>query len=321
MNLATIEVSIYDRLNLGPNPDQNIQRGIRRFVNDTLREVLTAKWASRLRRQLLTFSTTGVSPFVTLPASATHVYIVTDRTNNNLLEEISVEQLRYNDPGLKSSSAIPYAYAIYNFAAPVTQDPITSNVSLTLVSDSVSDGSGTSANVEGVTSDGQYYKGSVLLNGTTPVTITAPAAWLEITKFYLSVPAQGHVSLKDSGANVLAQISPGRSYARYTRLHLYPNCTAVLTLTADVELHIEDMSVGGDEPILPEDFHDALIFGGLEKEYLRRRQLDLAGTFTTLKRQRIAQLQSFLARQTGTPFNQSRPRRFSQLGPNFPSGS
>lgn len=321
MNLGLIETDIYDTLNLGRNPDSAVQRHIRRYINDVHREVLTKKnIGPRLRRQLLTFNTSGTSPFCVLPQSVVRVFILTDRTNNNILQEYTLQSLRYSDPGLQSSGAIPYAYVIMNLAAPVAKDP-TAATQLFAVSDSALDGTGLSVNVEGLTSDGQYLKASVGMNGVTPVALSTVLTWLNITKFYLSAPAQGHISLKDGLGNVLGVISPSRAYNRYSRIHLFPTSTAVLALTADVELHIEDMANPADEPILPEDFHDILVSGALAKEYNRRSKASDAGIQLSLTKKRIGELQVWMTRPTGTPYNDSRPRRFSTLGPNFPNGS
>jgi hypothetical protein len=321
MNLSEIEVTIYDRLNLGVNPDSVVQRYIRRFVNDTYREVLTKKnIGARLRRQLLTFTTSATSPFCVLPQAVSRIFIVTDRTNNNLLDEISLQDLRYTDPGLTSSSAVPYGYVIENMSAPVAADPAAATA-LKIISDNASDGSGVAVNVEGVTSDGQLFKASSGLNGLTQASIGSVATWLQITKFYLSSPAQGHVSLKDSSGNVLGVISPGRQFARYTRLHMVPTSTSALTLTVDCELRIEDMMTGSDESLIPEDFHDILIEGALAKEYRRRSKATDAGTCESLKKDRVKDLQVWLTRPTGVAQGNNRQKRFSQLGSNFPPGT
>lgn len=321
MNLGLIETDIYDTLNLGRNPDSAVQRHIRRYINDVHREVITKKnIGPRVRRQLIAFNTSGTSPFCVLPQSVVRIFILTDRTNNNILDEYTLQSLRYSDPGLKSSAAIPYAYVIMNLSAPVATDPVAAT-QLFVVSDSALDSSGLAVNVEGLTSDGQYYKASIALTGVTPVAVSPVSTWLNITKFYLSAPAQGHVSLKDGSGNVLGVISAGRTYNRYSRIHMFPTSTAVLSLTADVELHIEDMSSPSDEPIIPEDFHDILVSGALAKEYARRSKGSDSGTQASITRKRISELQVWMTRKTGTPFNQDRPRRFSQLGPNFPNGS
>src|SRR5262245_39692653 len=118
MNLSAIEIAIYDRLGLGTNPDSQIQRMIRRAINDTHKAVCGKPWCSVLRRQLLTATTVANDPFVVLPQAIARFDMVMDRTNNILLEPITLQQIRYNDPGLQSSGN-PYAYAPYMFSSPV----------------------------------------------------------------------------------------------------------------------------------------------------------------------------------------------------------
>lgn len=322
MNLGQIETAILDRLNLdATNPAPQVQRRIRRYVNDVQRELLSKKGiGSRIRNVVLTCSTAANSPFLTLPQAMVSLRILTDRTNNVILDEVTLEYLRYTDPGLKASSAVSYQYAIIGFAAPVAADP-TAVTQLSAVSDSSNDGVGTAVSVEGVTSNGQYRKANISMNGLTPVNLDAVATWQNLTKFYLSSPARGNVSLKDSLGNVLAVIAAGRQFARYSRIHLYPTSTAVNTLTVDGELHIEDMLNAADEPYIPEDFHDLFEVGALSKEYSHR---DKGQQYAQLKSEytvRTAELRTWLRRTTGVAWNQSRQRRFSQLGSNYPPGT
>jgi hypothetical protein len=315
MNLGQIETQVYDSLNIGQNPDSSVQRRIRRLVNETYREVLTKKNVGVvLRRQTLAFSTSATSPFCVLPQAVARIFFVVDRTNNNELDEYDLSYLRYIDPGLKSSSAVPYAYVIMNLAAPVAADPAAAT-QLFVISDNAADVA--SVSVEGVTSAGQLLKANVAMTGTSSIALNTTTTWLQITKFYLSAAAVGNVSLKDSGGNVLGIISAGHSYARYTRLHMYPTSTAVLALTADVELRIEDMVNTGDEPIIPEDFHDVLVDGAIARDLRRRGKMQDYGAVEGARRKRVAELQVWCNKKTGTAHPERLPRRFSQLGPWF----
>jgi hypothetical protein len=167
----------------------------------------------------------------------------------------------------------------------------------------------------------------VALNGTTAATFIV-TDWVTVTKFYLGLSAggvttaTGNVTLhQTSGAGTeLARITPGRAYARYARVHLFPTPTVAVTYHADVLLHIEDMTQKGDEPYLPEDFQWLLISGACLKEYQKREkpqqyQLELAAW-----KRGISDLKGFVQAGTGIATHRG-PRRFSQLGPYYPVGS
>lgn len=322
MNLGQIETSILDRLNLdATKPAPDVQRRIRRHVNTVQRELLSKKGiGSRIRNIVLSCTTVANSPFLVLPQAMVSLRILRNLTNNQILDESPLEIIRAMNPGNTITTTTPSNYAILGFSSPVAADPAAAT-QLSAVSTSASDGVGTAVSVEGVTSNGQYRKANISLNGLTPVNLDANATWQNLTKFYLSSPSAGDVSLKDSGGNVLAVIAAGRKFARYSKLLLGPTPSSVITLTADGELHIEDMINAADEPYIPEDFHDLFELGALMKEYSSR---DKGQQYSALKGEyvvRTAELRTWLRRPTGVSWRAQRAARFSQLGPWFPAGS
>lgn len=327
MDLAELQQTIYDNLNItGTVPSTDIARVLRR-LNQVQREVLSRKGIGpKLRRATLTCATVASSPYVVLPQSAVHLYTLMDRTNNTPLAYSSLDNIRYNDPGNVSSSN-PYSYDILNFNSQVARDPSAAG-QLTVVSDSASDDTTKTAFIEVTRTGGYFQATSVALNGVTPANL-GPTDSLYVLKFYLSLStggettATGNIILKDGAGNELARVPPTRRYARYTRLILFPVPSSAITLYADVDLHIESLSQASDEPYLPEDFHDILEHGVMRMEYNKKEKSAQYDRADRRFNMRIAELRSWLNRPTGTVLNANRGRRvsFSALGPNFPPGS
>ena len=276
MNLGDIELGLYDRLNFNATPDSAVTRRVRQSVNNIHREILGRRGFGQLRRKVLTATSVANSPFMVLPQAATAILIVADRLNNRNLKPATLQDIRYRDPGLLFTGSIPDSYAVIDYASCVAADPSTPS-SLWVTSDSASDASGSAVNIEGITSTGYYQRASVALNGLTPVNIAPTVTtWVTMTKFYMTAVASGNVTLlQGSGVGPeLSRIPPGRSYPRYTTLHLIGIPATSLTYYCDVELYIEDMTSVNDEPLLLEDYHWLLEAGVMSREYLKRGSMD-----------------------------------------------
>lgn len=326
MNLGEIELKLYDRLSFNPTPDSPVTRRMRGYINDAHREILGKKDYSRLRRKTLTCASIANSPMMALPQAATKIINIADRSNNRNLDAVSLQDIRYRDPGLNFQSAIPDSYCLFNTASCVFRDPSAAD-SLFVVSDSAVDGTGLSANIEGILADGTYRRAAVAMNGLTAVNIDLTCTtWLYVTKFYISGGAAGSVTLhQTSGVGTeLSRIVKGRSYPRYTIVHLSGTPSAVYTYYADVDLHIEDMVNVNDEPLLPEDFHWLLETGAMKREFKRRGKIQEFGTEQSEWKTGLGDLSDYLRARPGVSNagqrSGSRPRG-SQLGPMFSAGS
>lgn len=329
--LSAIEFTLYDRLGFDSAPDTKVTTRLRRFINETQREILGTRGVSRLRRRVLTFTCVANTPFAVFPQAAVNVLTVQDRVNDWVLDPVSLEDLRAEDPGLTAATTYPNRFVLLNYAAPVARDPDGSSA-LFVVSDSASDGNTKVIQVEGVNAAGYYQTASVAMNGITPASLgTLTATWVAVTKFYIApasgtslLTAAGNVTItQGSGGTELGRIPPGRAFARYTRIHLHPTPSQVNTYYADVELHIEDMSSLADEPYLPEDFHWMLTCGALKKEYQRKEKPISYGIEDARWKKGISDLKLFIRRNPGVALGLNRRyrMRFSQLGPNYPVGT
>lgn len=322
MTFGEMQAEYMDQLSYGDAPSPIALTRMRRNLNLAYRELLGKKGLGRLRRKVLTFASVASTPFATLPLAASKVIIICDRTNMIPLDEISLQDIRFNDPGNVSSSSAPYAYAIQNLAAPVNRDP-TAAAELFVKSTSAIDGAGLTAYITGVVTGGYQRTVSIPMNGVTAVSLASSiTTWESITKFYLSSPAKGDVTLTmTSGAGTeLAFIPYGKAMSRYSRIILFPPPSAAVTYYADVELAVEDLVNLHDEPIFQEDFHWIITCSAMMRELLKKEKAPQYAAEKARLKEGISELISFLRTPSGLSRRRTLPRRFSQLGANFPTG-
>ena len=328
MNLANLELDLYRRLGMTTTPPTEVTTRFRAYMNQTQREILSQKGLSSLRRMTLPFSSVATDPFAVLPQSAVRIISIVDRTNQIFLAPTMQSEIREQDPGLVSTSATPYNYAIVNLASAVARDPAAA-AELFTKSDNGGDGGTQKVFVEGIVTGGYPRLASVAMNGVTAVSLGAPiTTWIAVTKFYLATTtvgvqttAVGNVTLHSvSGAGTeLSRIPIGKAYPRYSRIQLFPTPSAALTYHADVEIHIEDMTQATDESYMPEDFSWLLTSGAILKEYQRLEKTAQYDREKATFRSGLLDLKLFVSRQQEP--GEMGPRRFSQLGPYFPVGS
>ena len=183
------------------------------------------------------------------------------------------------------------------------------------------------AYVEGLTADGVYRRGKVSLNGVTATQVDSTiTTWVKLTKFYLTAAPVGTVSLYGDLLETipLAVIPPQHLTARYSRIHLHPTPTGIVTYHADVEVHVEDMAIASDEPLLPEDFHWLVESGALMREYQKRQQVGLVQLEQARFQKGVSDMRAFVRQSTGALYNSRRKTRFTSLqesGVFFPEGS
>lgn len=315
--LAAYRSACYQRLGWGTSPAADITTRVDQFINDTVKEILSDKSVQKLRReQNLAFATVSDVGLTALPQAATAIHAIKDTTNRRALDEVSTDWIDARDPGRAFSSSTPIAYAIVGYSKPFTRQPSASG-QLTVRSSSASDTTQT-AYVEVMTATGYVRAMSVVLTGTSAANI-GPADSLKVLDFYISAVGVGEVYLSDAAANELGRIGIGRTRARYTIIELYQKPAGVFTLYADVDLAIQPLVNATDEPLIPEDFDEAVIHGVRKREYQKREKFDLAGACDRDFQKVMNKLRLHTATKTALDAH-SRPG-FSQLGPMYPSGS
>lgn len=323
MYLQDMMDELVDQFSMGPDPGQAVLRRFQRNLNTAYREILTKKGFASLRRKVLPFTSVSGSPFAVLPQAASRIVVIADRTNKLLLDECSLQEIRWDDPGLASTTSVPSIYVIENMAAPVARDP-SAAAELFVKSTSALDGTGVDVTVNGVITGGYERDTHAAMNGVTAVTIDASiTTWEQIKRFRLNELASGTVTLHEtSGAGTeLARIPIGRSSARYTRIMLHPVPSVAVTYYADVELFVDGLASPYDEPCFNEDWHWLLPCGAMMREYQKKEKHTEYANEKGRWDKGIAGLQAFVAKKSGVSSRTDRPRRFSQLGSNFPAGS
>lgn len=322
MNLGDLLDSTSERLKIGKSDSLGLQR-VTRYIDETYREIMSKKGiGKKLRQQTVAFYTVADSPIAALP-QATHRISndIVDRVNGRVYTPLSLSEIRQRDPRMAYSTSAPYGYTVLGMADAVSIDPAMST-EVYVVSDSAVDTGGTNAHIEGITSDGQSRRATVTLAGLSPISLDESIiTWTLITKFYITSRCQGSVTLHNGSNHVeLARIAPGHSFARYTRLLIYPTPTTILTLYADVELQLTPLISTYDEPLIDEDFQWLIVSGSLLKEYLRNSKMSEYDRELPRWNRGISDLRSHIQAPLGGGMTRQ-SREWSQLGPNFPAGT
>lgn len=324
MNLTTIQKRIYRRCGLSDTPATADVTRILDFINEWYRETLSAPGLDSLRETTLTLTTVAGQAQYGLPQAISRVHDpIFDVTNQRCIYEKSLEWLRMVDPGLTATSATVDYWIPFKGWGATAQQLATTGKPLYVVSDSASDGAGTTAHVETVRLGGiRAGDTSVAMNGVTRAQLGSKSDHIEVTKFWLTVAAVGTVSLYDasSSGNLIAQITPGRTNARYFMLQFYPTVSAALSLSIDCQRTIEDLTLPFEEPLLHEDYHWLLVYGPLSEE-MEKRDSDQAEKYEKRARKLISDLRHNLypqeiAVQRGP---EGQPERVSRLGGWFPA--
>lgn len=289
------------------------------LLNEVHREVLSVPGLQRLRDETLTFASVSGQSTYTLPWVA-KVNRIFEATNDRLLAPLTLAQYRAMNPDITATTGPASAWVWLGYG-PVSKQP--SDASSLFVKSTAAGDTTQTAFLEGEITGGYPRTASVTLTGTTAVTLaSAISTWVRVTKFYLSAACAGTITLhEDSGAGTeLAQIQIGGTSQRYYQIALYPQPTSVITYTADVTLGVTDLAQDGDVPRLPDDFHDVLVAGALVKEYEKTDDSRLTIAFQRY-RQRLGELQYWLAETASGETQLSQTGMGSRLGPWFSAGT
>lgn len=79
-------------------------------------------------------------------------------------------------------------------------------------------------------------------------------------------------------------------------LRLWPNPSAIRTISIDGIVRGTELSADGDIPVLPEDFHDLLVFGAMADEYDHFDKADFAARQEAKFEKRMSELRYYLAK-------------------------
>ena len=316
MILSSLRSACYQRLGWGASPASDVTTRVDQFINDAIKEVLGDPTMQKLRRiKDLSFSTVANQSLCALPQAATDIHAILDANNRHRLDEVSMDWIDARDPGRTFSSSTPLAYAIVGYQQSVVRQPSASGQ---LQVDSTAVGDTGTAYVEVITSQGYLRTASVTMTGTTAVNI-GPSDTVKVVNFYLQNVAVGEVFLTDGAGNELARIGIGKYRQKATVLEIYPKPSTAVSLVADVDISVTDLSNPTDETCIPEEHQEVIIEGVRMREYEKREKFDLAGACERKFNRKLGKLKLYVATKTALD-DQSRPG-FSQLGPYYPAGS
>lgn len=329
MTLNDLEQDLYRRLGFQTaTPDTATQTRLRAFLNDTQQEILSEPGMDSLLNDTVTFASVASTPEYSLPPVVARVKGIRETTNRTLLGMQSQDWYHSVYPDPTAITGTPTDWVDLGYAA-VAKQP--SNASeLFVLSDSAADGATKTAYIEGYITGGYFRSASVALNGVTAASFGATiTTWIEVTKFYIALTAGGTTTaagnvtlMEDSGLGTeLARIPIGGAHARYRRIALAVCPASAITYSVEFERDAANMSIAGDEPLLPPRFHRLLAVGARMREYEKQ---DQSGRYQAAQAEYIyglKKLKYYLYNQTvGTPnLRGESSQRVSRLGAWFGS--
>lgn len=271
MTFKEILDDTYARLKYTAAPPAAIQARIKRFANETHREILTLPGMSRLRDDVIPIGVPANVARIGLPPIVARVIgPMVDRANNHQVHPASVRDFRRADPAQSFVGGPPVQYAVTGYQQVQAQPAAASG--LWAASSSASDASGPVVFCESLTTGGYPHvtadQGTVL-TGTTRVRLGSRSDSIVVTKFSVNQFCTGYISLYDAATSgtELARIEPGQTFARYLAVEWHPMPTIASVLYADITRTVPNLAQDTDEPLLPVDFHDLIGIGARMKEY------------------------------------------------------
>lgn len=264
MTLAELEADVYRRLGKNTTADTVTQTRIRAFLNQRHRRLLSEVGIGQLREEVFTFASVASQQRYALPQGVAKVHRIWEETNDRHLTEMTLAQLRQGDPS--PASGTPDHWVPFGYTA-VAQQP---SAAALLFAKSTSASDTQAITIEGMLSTGERRTVTTSLTGVTALDVGATlATWLTIERVYLITAAIGTVTLHQTNGTgtELARITLGLTAPRYYSILLYPTPASAITYSIDASFEINDMSVAGDVPYLPPDFHYLIVTGVRIDEY------------------------------------------------------
>lgn len=294
----------------------------------------------QLRDTTVTFATVASQKKYGLPQALVKIRDIYDVTNQRRVLPKTLDYVRNVDPGLTAISSFVENWIPLNGWGAELAELAATGVGLWVASSSASDTT-QKAYLEttrlGGISGGTAVSGGTALNGTTRVQVGALTDHVEIVKFYVDTVGLGAISVFDaaSNGNLLSTIQIGRTSARFYMIQLYPTPGAAVTLSVDCQRAIQDLVQATEEPLLPEDFHEALVHLATHEEWVNRDD-SRAGAPDPRNANRgtgeygrgmqiVSELRHYVLTSPDDIPVQRGPRgqsqRVSRLGGNFPAGT
>lgn len=319
MTFLEIQQDVWRRLNKGSSsvtPDALTVERIKAFINTTYRELLSEAGLSNVATEVnMTLTSVASQQRYGLAGAIDRIHRIYDPTNRIPLEERSLSWLRVNDPGTTTITGTPVAYVPIGYTGVFKQTApaATPHVQSTAAGDTQT------ARITGVSATGMPATSSATMTGTTAVVMSG--IWLEVDTFSLSSPAVGEVTLHQTvpgAATEMARIAVGKTASEYFTILLWPTPSGIVTYNLDYQRKVITLINSDDTPVLPERFHDALVYGACIHE-AGKLDDDRVAYFERLLDQSIAKLRYWTASRPGQRWTPNVRRvAHSTLGGFFP---
>lgn len=317
MTLADLEADVYRRLGKNTTADTATQTRIRAFINQRQRRILSEVGIGLVRQDTFTFASVASTQRVALAQGVAKVHRIWETTNDRTLRKMTLSQLREYDPHASSITGTPDFWVPFGYTAVAAQPSDASAI----YAKSTSASDTQNLTIETVLSTGERRTQTTALTGATAVQIGSLSTNVVIERVYVATAAVGTVTVhEDSGSGTeLARITLGATAPRYYTILLYPTPSAAVTYYVDADFEIADMSVAGDVPYLPPDFHFLLSVGARLDEYEKTDDPKRRAIAEREYREGVSRLKWFLYEHQsadGPP-----PAGRSNLGAYFPAGT
>ena len=316
MTLADLEQDLYRRLGKNTTADTVTQTRLRAFVNQRQRRILSDVGIGHLRQDVFTFASVASQQRYALPQGVAKVHRIWDPTNGRTLRKLSLTQLREFDPLALTTTGTPDFWVPLGYTAVAAQPSDASAI----YAKSTSASDTQNLTIETVLSTGERRTQTTALTGVTALQIGSLSTNVVIERVYVATAAVGTITVhEDSGSGTeLARITIGATAPRYQSILLYLTPSSVVTYSADADFEIADMSVAGDVPYLPPDFHYLLVFGAMLDELMKSDDPRRYDRVDREYREGVNKLKWFLA--SSQSLDGPSPNR-SNLGAWYPAGT
>ena len=316
MTLSEIEADLYRRLGKNTTADPATQTRLRAFLNQRQRRMLSDVGVHGLRQDIFTFASVASTQRYALPQGVSKIHRIWETTNQRTLRTLSLTELREYDPRASSITGTPDYWVPLGYTAVAAQPSDASQV----WAKSTAAGDTQNLTIETVLSTGERRTQTTALTGVTAVQIGSLATNLVIERVYVATAAVGTITVhEDSGTGTeLARITLGATAPRYYSILLYLTPSAAVTYYVDADFEIADMSVAGDVPYLPPDFHYLLVFGAMLDELMKTDDPKRYDRIDREYREGVNKLKWFLAESQSLD---GPPPARSNLGPYYPAGT
>ena len=321
MTLQDLEQDLARRLNYDTNINTAMQTRLRAMLNEAQQTILSEPGMESLNNGSITFASVASTPQYAIPPSVARVKTIYETSNDWKLLPKSLDWYRTYYPDTAAITGTPTSFVDLGFTSVSSQPSAASQ----LLVDSTSASDTMTAYIEGFRTGGYFRQLGATMTGITAVNL-GPSDLVFVTRFYLSSPAIGTVTLLEASEAGLtrATIPIGATQARYRRIALVPTPASAITYTVDFEYDAPSMENAKDEPILPPRFHRLL---GVRARMLEYEKLDDSIRFARAREEYINDLRKLkywiYSQTAGHPSLQGTldSAQPSQLGGWYPAGS